>query len=814
MVGMESETRIPTAKILADRTTADRIETVEKSTESVRVPPTRIGGKQAVVSPEVAGYSGFRGEAIPPNLYRELGMTSEEYEHLLAELGREPSPAELAMYSVMWSEHCSYKSSRIHLKRFPVDAPQVLLGPGENAGVVDVGDGMAVAIRMESHNHPSAVEPKQGAATGVGGIIRDILSVGARPIALMDPLFFGDLGGAHVKMLFDGVVSGISSYGNSVGVPTVGGELTFLPCYEQNPLVNVVCVGVVRKDRIVLGKASYDGGLAVLLGSLTGRDGIGGVSILASSGFREGDEDKRPSVQVGDPFEEKRLIEACLDLAGRGLLQGLQDLGGAGLSCATSETAARGGTSMEVDVSKVPLRETPMSALEILTSESQERMLAIVAPEDQLIVEEVCRHHEVRAVAVGKVSAGGADGTGRLVVRDGETGEVVADVPAASLADGAIIYDRPMYPPRNDYHDADDPDGIPPPDDAGDDILGMLADPAWVYEQYDHQLWCATIAGPGGDAALLRLDVPGMPEAASTKAIALSTDSAPRLCALDPYIGAAYIVAESAINVACMGARPYALVDCLNFGNPEHEEVMWQLSRSVDGISDACKALSVPVVGGNVSLYNESGGRDINPTPVVTMLGLRKLEAGKSSVPTHPRLVEGGYIVLLGTTDTRLGGSRWAVDLYGRKGGAPPKLDLEFHGRLVGWIASLVAGTASGIREGSVSAVHDVSEGGIGVALAELCLWSGIGATVEGVSDHAELFSESASRVLACTDDPRALIREAERNGIPAAVLGVAGGERVVIAGLVDLDMSDVDRTWRGKIPRVMDIVDVVGRHS
>ncbi|MHB8263077.1 MAG: phosphoribosylformylglycinamidine synthase subunit PurL [Acidimicrobiales bacterium] len=783
---MESEYRTPSTQLSSTQTSAT-------GAENTRVP---------TIGPEALQ------DATPANLYRELGMNAEEYERLLGELGRDPSLAELAMYSVMWSEHCSYKSSRIHLKRFPVEAPQVLLGPGENAGVVDVGDGIAVAIRMESHNHPSAVEPKQGAATGVGGIIRDILSVGARPIALMDPLFFGALDNTHVKMLFDGVVRGISSYGNSVGVPTVGGELTFLPCYEQNPLVNVVCVGVVRKDRIVLGKASYDGGLAVLLGSLTGRDGIGGVSILASSGFREGDEDKRPSVQVGDPFEEKRLIEACLDMTGRGLLQGLQDLGGAGLSCATSETAARGGTSMEVDLSKVPLRETPMSALEILTSESQERMLAIVAPEDLGAVEEICRHHEIRASVVGRVSASGPGGAGRLVVRDSTTGEAVADVPAASLADGAVIYDRPMRPPRSVYGIMDDPAGIPSPDDAGSDLLEMLADPAWVYEQYDQQLWCATVTGPGGDAALLRLSAPGMPEAANAKAIALSTDSAPRLCALDPYIGAAYIVAESAINVACAGARPYALVDCLNFGNPEHEEVMWQLSRAVDGMSDACKALSVPVVGGNVSFYNESGGNDIYPTPVVTMLGLRKLGklGGKrDGMLTRSRLVDGGYIVLFGTTDTSLGGSRWAVDLYGRKGGIPPKMDLAFHGRLVEWVTSLAAGETPGISEGSVSAVHDVSEGGIGVALAELCAWSGMGVTVEGISNHAELFSESASRVLVCTDDPETLMREADRNGIPVAVIGVAGGKRITIASLVDLDLNSVDHAWRDRIPRMMD---------
>ncbi len=746
-------------------------------------------------------------------LHRELGMTDEEYDKLLQELGREPSSSELAMYSVMWSEHCSYKSSRIHLKRFPVEAPQVLLGPGENAGVLDVGDGLAVAIRMESHNHPSAIEPKQGAATGVGGIIRDILSVGARPIALMDPLFFGDLSDSHVRMLFDGVINGISSYGNSVGVPTVGGELTYLPCYEQNPLVNVVCVGVIEKDKIVLGKASYEGGLAVLLGSATGRDGIGGVSVLASAGFSDDTGDKRPSVQVGDPFEEKRLIEACLELSNRGLLKGLQDLGGAGLSCATSETAARGGTTMEVDIAKVPLREEMMNPFEILISESQERMLAIVAPEDIDEVMHVCKHHEVTASNIGRVYAPSADGTGRLIIKNGLTGESIADVPAASLADGAILYDRPMKAPYQDSNFEDDPDSIVP-HDASQDILAMMTNASWVYEQYDHQLWCSTIIGPGGDAALLRLDTPrawnspkiqqaengtGSSQITS-KAIGLSTDSRPRLCALDPYVGATHIVAESALNVACVGARPYGLVDCLNFGNPEHEEVMWQLSRSVDGISDACRALQVPVVGGNVSLYNESRGYDIYPTPVVTMLGLRELN-GSNGILERSHLIEGGTIILLGTVDPSLGGSRWAVDLYGKMGGRAPKLDLEFHARLVKWVASL----ASGQQESSVTAIHDVSEGGLGVALAELAVWSQIGVSVDRLWNHAELFSESPSRVIVCTQTPDILIKEAESAGVPAEVLGIAGGEKFVINGLVDLGLKEMLHSWNISISRTMD---------
>jgi phosphoribosylformylglycinamidine synthase len=631
---------------------------------------------------------------------------------------------------------------------------------------------------------------------------------------LMDPLFFGDLSDDHVRMLFDGVVNGISSYGNSVGVPTVGGELTYLPCYEQNPLVNVVCVGVVEKDKIVLGNASYEGGIAVLLGSSTGRDGIGGVSILASAGFSDDSGDKRPSVQVGDPFEEKRLIEACLELSNEGLLKGLQDLGGAGLSCATSETAARGGTTMEVDITKVPLREEMMEPLEILISESQERMLAIVAPEDIEKVMDICRHHEVSASNIGRIYAPGPDGTGRLIVKNGLTGESVADVPAASLADGAILYDRPMRAPRQENKSVDDPDSIVP-HDAGKDILAMMMDSSWVYEQYDHQLWCSTIIGPGGDAALLRLDVPRAQEAktghreyddlrrsqVTSKAVALSTDSKPRLCALDPYVGATHIVAESALNVACVGARPYGLVDCLNFGNPEHEEVMWQLSRSVDGISDACRALEVPVVGGNVSLYNESRGRDIYPTPVVTTLGLRELN-GNKGILTRSHLSEGGTVILLGTVDPSLGGSRWAVDLYGKMGGRAPRLDLEFHARLVKWITSLAAGE----QASSATAIHDVSEGGLGVALAELAVWSKMGLSIKGIQGHAELFSESPSRVVVCTQMPDTLIQEAESVGIPAKVLGTAGGGRLIVEGLIDLELNDMVLSWSESSSRTMDI--------
>ncbi|HEX4540664.1 MAG TPA: phosphoribosylformylglycinamidine synthase subunit PurL, partial [Acidimicrobiales bacterium] len=567
-------------------------------------------------------------------IHRALGLTDEEAAEIQSILGHPPNHLELAMFAVMWSEHCSYKSSRLHLRRLPSEGPGVLVGPGENAGVIDAGDGIAVAVRIESHNHPSAIEPYQGAATGVGGILRDVFTMGARPIAVMDSLRFGPLDDARNRWLLEGVVSGISGYGNSVGVPTVGGEVAFDPCYSGNPLVNVLCLGVMPVGRLVRGRASGVGNLAVLLGSSTGRDGIGGVSVLASAGFGDaaaatdggdgtaaggrapsanGSESLRPSVQVGDPFEEKRLLEACLELLDARLVVGIQDLGGAGLTCACSETAARGGTGMDIDVSAVPRREPAMEPYEVMTSESQERMLAIVTPADLARLLEVCARWEVSAAVVGRVTSGG-----RVRVLDGWDGPVLADVPAVALADEAPVYDRPRRAPAPPAGiSLDEPDAAPPagprgrPEerDCGADLLALVGDVSWVYEQYDHQLFLNTVEGPGGDAAVLRLKAPGLP--ATRRGLALSTDGNSRWCRVDPRQGAAMTVAESALNVACAGARPVAVVDCLNFGNPEHPEVMWQLSEVVDGLAEACRALGLPIVGGNVSLYNESQGRYI-----------------------------------------------------------------------------------------------------------------------------------------------------------------------------------------------------------
>ncbi len=716
--------------------------------------------------------------------HRSLGLSDEEAEAIADLLGRPPNDLELALFAVMWSEHCSYKSSRRHLRRLPTEGPGVLVGPGENAGVISAGDTIAVAVRIESHNHPSAVEPHQGAATGVGGILRDVFTMGARPLALMDPLFFGPPDDPRQRWLFEGVVGGIAAYGNAVGVPTVGGELTFDAAYSANPLVNVLCLGALPEGRLVLARASRPGDLAVLLGAATGRDGIGGVSVLASAGFDDAQaaeaSAKRPSVQVGDPFEEKRLIEACLALLDAGALTGLQDLGGAGLACATSETATRGGTGMDVDVDAVVRREPAMSPIEVMTSESQERMLALVHPERLAEVEEVCRRFEVRSAVIGQVTD-----TGRLTVRAG--GEVVADVPASALTEGAPLYDRPRAEPTPP---SGDPDEAWRPGDVEEDLLALLVDPQAVFSQYDHQLFLNTVEGPGGDAALLRLAGPGLPR--SERGLGLTTDANPRACALSPRQGAALVVAEAVLNLACVGARPAALVNCLNFGNPEHPEVMWQLSEAVDGLAEACGHVGVPVVGGNVSLYNESAGTDIPPTPVVGLVGLvERLRAR----PPGARLVEGAAVVLLGERRAPAGwpahplaASRLAVERLGLRGGRLAPLDWAAHERLAHLVTSLVAAQVAG-HDGPVAGVHDISAGGLGVAVAEMALRGQVGARLEGI-EPAELFSELAPRVLVATFDPDQLEELASSRGVPVARLGVAGGPRLVVEGLVDVGLE------------------------
>lgn len=728
-------------------------------------------------------------------LHRSLGLTDDEAADIERILGRAPNHLELAMFSVMWSEHCSYKSSRIHLGRLPTEGEGVLVGPGENAGVVDVGDGIAAAIRIESHNHPSAIEPYQGAATGVGGILRDIFTMGARPIAVMDPLRFGPLDDARSRWIAEGVVRGISGYGNSVGVPTVGGEVVFDPTYADNPLVNVLCLGVLPTERLVLGQASGIGNLAVLLGSTTGRDGIGGVSVLASAGFSddEADAEKRPSVQVGDPFEEKRLIEACLALLDAGLVVGIQDLGGAGLTCAASETASRGGVGMDFDVTAVPLREDGMDPVEVMTSESQERMLAIVEPSDLDEVLAICARWEVRATVVGKVTDGDA-----LRIVAGFDGEVLGQVPASALHDAAPKYDRPRAEPADlAQRRATDPGALPAPSpaDAGADLVSMLADTSWVSSQYDHQLFLNTVVAPGGDASVLRLKHPTT-GAETGRGLALTTDGNHRWCAVDPRVGTSWVVAESLLNLATVGARPLALVNCLNFGNPEHPEVMWQLAEAIDGMSEACRSFGIPVVGGNVSLYNESRGSDIDPTPVVGLLGMVD---DLAVAPPGATLVEGGRLLLLGAEDGSLAGSRWAAEHGGARTGTLAPLDGPAVTAVAGLVRSLVA-------DQQLLGVHDVAEGGIGVALAEMAVRSGVGVKAARIPDHRHLFSEAPGRVVVCVaaHTTNEVQQRAEQAGVPVTQLGLAAGDRISVKDLVDVSLAAATAAFHDRLPEAL----------
>jgi len=665
-------------------------------------------------------------EAMPAHI--QLGMTDDEYADVVDLLGRDPRAAELAMYSVMWSEHCSYKSSRIHLGRFTSDQPWVVVGPGENAGIVDLGDGWLAALRIESHNHPSFVEPYQGAATGVGGILRDIFTMGARPIGVWDAIRFGPLDDSQNRYLLDGVVSGIAGYGNAVGVPTLGGEVEFADRFSKNPLVNVMALGILKQDQLVLSAASGEGNIAILLGNATGKDGIGGASILASASFEEGDEEKRPSVQVGDPFEEKKLIEACLELYERDLVVAIQDLGAAGISCATSETAGNGGMGMDVDIDAVHLRESGMTPGEVLMSESQERMLAIVTPENVEEVLAVSARWEIDASAIGTVTEGPA-------LKIYAQGALVADVPAASLADDAPRYDRPGH--RPDYLDtawADEPE-IPDAIDAAGVLRELLDDPAigdrsWISSQYDHMLFLDTVVEPGHDGSLLRIK-------GTEKGMAVSTDGDSLRTYLDPRRGSARIVFESALNVAVTGARPYALVDNLNFGNPENPAVMWQFTEAVEGMAWACEELDVPVVGGNVSFYNQTDGTDIYPAPVVGMLGFC------DPMPTRPPRLdaarEGMSIWVLGQDPARdFAASAYDRVINGRLRGRPLDVDGDVARRVIAATATLAF---------EMPVLHDLSTGGLAIALAEIAFSSGVGFRLDPIS-HVDLFDETPLRVV------------------------------------------------------------------
>ncbi|MGH2683808.1 MAG: phosphoribosylformylglycinamidine synthase subunit PurL [Actinomycetota bacterium] len=723
-------------------------------------------------------------------LHRALGLTDDEEERIEATLGRRPNHAELAMYAAMWSEHCSYKSSKVHLRTLPSDGPHILVGPGEDAGVVDLGEGRACVFKMESHSHPSAIEPGQGAATGVGGIVRDVLSMGARPVALLDPLRFGPLDEPRNRWLMSGVVSGIGQYGNSIGVPTVGGEVKFASAHGPNPTVNVMCVGFAPSDRLVRARAEGEGNVLVLVGAATGRDGIGGVSVLASRTLGAGSDDARPSVQIGDPFLEKLLIEACLELVEGGLLVGLQDLGGAGLTCAVSESAARAGMGAEIDLGVVPLRDPSMEDFEILTSESQERMLAVVRPADVDPVRAVCAKWGLSAVVIGNVT-----GDGKVRARIG--GRVVAEVPARSLADEGPEYHRPMEPPAwlGGLTD-DDPAFSDPQVSPGEALLRVLGSPnvaskRWVWEQYDSLVQGNTLAGPGGDAAVIRVE-------GSLKAVALSTDGNGRYGRLDPFLGAAHAVAEAARNVACVGARPLAITNCLNFGNPERPDVMWAFAESVRGMAHACRHLGTPVTGGNVSFYNESEDSAIWPTPVVGMLGL--LEDYRLMV--RPGFSPGRLVYLLGETFAEFGGSEYAEAVLGKVSGRPPGLDLEREAGLISFLLEAA-------REDLMASAHDCSDGGLAVALAESGLSGDTGFAVGLPGDlppHLALFSESASRAVISVSPEKSEPFEAlavDRR-VPFARLGETGGPRMVFGDVFEVTVAEARRVHEGALPGLL----------
>ncbi|WP_425582202.1 phosphoribosylformylglycinamidine synthase subunit PurL [Streptosporangium carneum] len=726
-------------------------------------------------------------------------MKLDEYDRVREILGRRPTSSELAIYSVMWSEHCSYKSSKVHLRQFGTKAPKseaLLVGMGENAGVVDIGDGWAATFKIESHNHPSYVEPHQGAATGVGGIVRDIMSMGARPIAVMDALRFGAADAHDTRRVLPGVVEGISHYGNCLGLPNIGGEVVFDPCYIGNPLVNALCVGLLRKDQIKLATAPGPGNKVVLFGALTGPDGIGGASVLASATFEDESHAKRPSVQVGDPFMEKLLIECCLELYQADVVVGIQDLGAAGVSCATTELAAKGTGGMDVRLDLVPLRDPSLRPEEILMSESQERMMAVVTPDDIDAFMAICAKWDIPATVIGEVTDGG-----RLVMT--WHGETIVDIPPGTAADEGPVYERPFHEPAGQAAlNADDPARLPRPEDLRATLLQLLGSPnlaskEWVTSQYDRYVRGNTVLAQPADAGVLRISeiMPGAEETA--RGIALSTDGNGRYARLDPYAGAQLALAEAYRNVAVTGATPLAVTNCLNFGSPEDPEVMWQFAEATRGLADACKTLGVPVTGGNVSFYNQTGSTPIHPTPVVGVLGVIDDVAGRvRSGFTAP----GQKVLLLGETEEEFGGSEWAHVAHGHLGGLPPKADLEAERALA---LVLTEAASRGLLTGS----HDLSDGGLAIALAESALAQGIGATVVLPDGDAfvELFSESSARALV-TVDPESFDAFAElcaANELPCQCLGTTGGDALVVENVLEIPVAELRETHTSTLPGI-----------
>ena len=736
------------------------------------------------------------------------GLTREEYDRIVRALGRTPTETEIGIFSVMWSEHCSYKSSRIHLKKLPTRGPRVLQGPGENAGAVDIGDGLAAVFKIESHNHPSFIEPYQGAATGVGGIIRDIFTMGARPIALMNSLRFGSLdgpNGARTRRIVEGVVAGIAGYGNSIGIATIGGEIAFEDAYAGNPLVNVLCLGISRADALVKGRASGVGNPVYYVGSKTGRDGIHGAT-MASAEFDENSAEKRPAVQVGDPFMEKLLLEACLELMATDALVGVQDMGAAGLTCSTCEMGARGGAGVEIDVMHVPQRETGMTPYEIMLSESQERMLLAVKKGREAEVERIFEKWDLHAARIGVVTDDG-------LMRVKDHGTVVAEIPNAALVDEAPVYDRPTARPPylDDVQKLDlSTLGSYAPQESFVQLLGSptIASKRWVYRQYDTMVRTNTLVLAGMGAGVVRIK-------GTSRALALSVDGNGRYCYLNPRLGAMLAVAEAARNVACAGALPIGATNCLNFGNPERPETMWQIVEAIEGIADACRALDVPITGGNVSLYNETDGSAIYPTPILGVVGVIE-DASRVLARTFRQA--GDDIVLLGEGFGELGGSEYLKVVHGQVKGGPPMLDL---GREAALIGLLTKAAASGLLQSA----HDCSDGGLAVTLAECAFGSGgIGLDVDapGVTDgpggaqsvsaamltDAALFGESASRAVVSVSGQNrdAFLQLAAAAGVPARLIGKTGGSRlrIRVAGreAIDSTITEAEERWANAIGR------------
>ncbi|MBF0457903.1 MAG: phosphoribosylformylglycinamidine synthase subunit PurL [Nitrospirae bacterium] len=733
---------------------------------------------------------------ITEELIKDHGLTPVEYGRIVSILGRVPTFTELGIFSVMWSEHCSYKSSRLHLKKLPTEAPWVIQGPGENAGVIDIGDGLAAVFKMESHNHPSYIEPYEGAATGVGGILRDIFTMGARPVASLNSLRFGPLSDPYHKHLFGGVVSGIAGYGNCIGVPTVGGEIYCHPCYAGNILVNVFNVGIVKKDRIFYGKASGDGNLIIYAGSKTGKDGIHGVT-MASEEFTDDAQQKKPNVQIGDPFTEKLLLEACLEAMDKGLIVGIQDMGGAGLTSSSSEMAGRAETGVELELSLVPLRAEGMIPYEIMLSESQERMLLVVEKENKDALIDIFKKWDLDAVVIGKV---GGDG----FLRVNWHGKMAAEIPATKISTDAPIYDRPSKRPANqDALNTLDLSKIPDTinsNSCNDALRKLLSCPSiaskeLVWQQYDHMVRTDTIVRPGSDAAVVRVK-------GTKKALAMSVDCNSRYCWLDPYLGAVHAACEAARNVACSGARPLAVTDNLNFGNPEKPEVMWQFIGAVEGISAACRALNTPVISGNVSLYNETKGEAIFPTPTIAVVGVLE-DADKALTQWFKSA--GDVIMLIGQTREELGGSEYLYVCHGIERGLPPAIDPEKEHLLHKALVELNG-------RGLLRSAHDCSEGGLAVTAAEATFGALIGAEIDmgqySMRTDALLFGESATRVLISTASENAaeVMAAVEAAGLPITQIGKTGGDVLLIKAkgetLIDVPVSDLKSIYDTSLER------------